>query len=81
VTPKPEPLPYFLLLEQEAPGQWVIAFGDPCRATVVAERRDRHESWPYPLLKNLKVLSSPSDRQADCQAAVDAWARAHGAKQ
>ena len=62
--------PYWLLLTQDdQPNRpWQIAFGDPDKAIVEAEREDyRDGGWKA---KRLRVLKAASMRQSDCDAAV-----------
>lgn len=47
--------PYYSLLER-IDGQWTVQFGDYSRAVVTQERRDMHESHPYPRLKDLRIV-------------------------
>lgn len=61
---------YYTLVQLEA-GKWSPQFGDYSKAVVTQERRDMHESFPCPKLKDLRVISS-SDDQASINAAVAA---------
>lgn len=64
--------PYWLLLTQDdQPNRpWQIAFGDPDKAIVEAEREDYRDSgWKA---KRLRVIKAASMRQTDCEAAVRA---------
>lgn len=61
---------YYTLVQLEA-GKWSPQFGDYSKAVVTQERRDMHESFPCPKLKDLRVISSADD-QTSINAAVAA---------
>jgi hypothetical protein len=49
---------YWALLERQPNGTWAVAFGDWSKDVVQQERRDMHESFPNPKLKDLKVVET-----------------------
>lgn len=49
---------YHTLLER-INGVWLPQFGDHDKAVVRQERVDMHESYPYPKLKDMRIVSHP----------------------
>ena len=49
---------YYVLFEREADGKWYAQFGDYVKAVVTQERRDMHESYPFPKMKDLRVVET-----------------------
>lgn len=60
---------YFTLIEYDGE-RWSPQFGDYKRSVVVQERLDRHDSWPFPMLKDLRVVTTDDDRQSSIDALV-----------
>lgn len=59
---------YYTLIERDSLTEpWTPQFGDYDRSVVKMERRDRHESYPFPKLTNMMVICT-----YDNQGAIDA---------
>lgn len=64
---------YHLLLERECLGaRWSVEFGDYDRKVVTQERIDRHDSWPFPRISNLKVVSVDADDSVSIKRTLEA---------
>jgi hypothetical protein len=46
---------YYTLYER-IDGKWYPQFGDYSRNVVVQERRDRHDSYPFPKIKDMSIV-------------------------
>jgi hypothetical protein len=57
------PKQYFTLIEYDGEA-WSPQFGDYRRSVVMQERHDRHDSHPFPMLKDLRVVKTEDDSQA-----------------